>query len=73
MRIEEIDAIAYTRGPGMAGCLNVCANAAKGLAAGLGKPVIGVHHMVCHVPSLYLIRFLLFFPPDLTIPSISTL
>jgi hypothetical protein len=31
----------------MAGCLSVCSNAAKTLAAATGKPLVGVHHMVC--------------------------
>lgn len=32
--------------PGMRGCLSVASNAAKALAAALGKPLVGVHHMV---------------------------
>jgi len=32
---------------GMAGCLSVCSNAAKTLAAATNKPLVGVHHMVC--------------------------
>ncbi|WWC58296.1 uncharacterized protein I303_100836 [Kwoniella dejecticola CBS 10117] len=46
--IDDIDAIAYTRGPGMRGCLMVGEMAAKGLAAGSGKRLIGVHHMQAH-------------------------
>lgn len=46
INISEIDAIAYTRGPGMYACLGVSAASAKALAAGFGKPVIGIHHMV---------------------------
>ncbi|WVQ62499.1 uncharacterized protein L199_000640 [Kwoniella botswanensis] len=46
--ISDIDAIAYTRGPGMRGCLTVGEMAAKGLAAGLGKRLVGVHHMQAH-------------------------
>ncbi|GJJ06206.1 hypothetical protein Clacol_000395 [Clathrus columnatus] len=42
----ELDGIAFTRGPGMKACLSVCANAAKGIAAVLKKPLVGVHHMV---------------------------
>ncbi|KIR40229.1 O-sialoglycoprotein endopeptidase [Cryptococcus deuterogattii 99/473] len=34
---DDIDAVAYTRGPGMRGCLSVGEGAARGLAAGLGK------------------------------------
>lgn len=46
VRLEDLDGIAFTRGPGMYGCLSVCAGAAKALAAATGKPLIGVHHMV---------------------------
>ena len=46
LRLDDIDAIAYTRGPGMTGCLSICATSAKALAGASGKPVIGLHHMV---------------------------
>ncbi|KAK8861749.1 hypothetical protein IAR55_002572 [Kwoniella newhampshirensis] len=45
---QDIDAVAYTRGPGMKGCLGVGEMAAKGLASGLGKRLVGVHHMQAH-------------------------
>lgn len=51
MRLDEMDAIAYTRGPGMLGCLNICAVAAKALAAAHGLPLVGVHHMVSYAVS----------------------
>ncbi|KAG6891748.1 hypothetical protein C0992_006169 [Termitomyces sp. T32_za158] len=41
----DIDGIAFTRGPGIAGCLSVTSNAAKSLAAALNLPLVGVHHM----------------------------
>jgi len=44
--LNDLDGIAFTRGPGMYGCLSVCSGAAKALAAATGKPLIGVHHMV---------------------------
>ena len=64
--MNEIDGIAFTRGPGITslcpfvsssgysrgacqgipGCLSVCGNAARTLAAALNKPLVGVHHMV---------------------------
>ncbi len=47
MKLDDLDAIAYTRGPGMKGCLTICSTAAKAIGAISGKPVIGVHHMVC--------------------------
>lgn len=46
VRLDDLDAIAFTRGPGMYGCLSACAGAAKALSAASGKPLIGVHHMV---------------------------
>lgn len=46
MRINEVNAIAYTRGPGMYNCLGVSAASAKALGAAFNKPVIGIHHMV---------------------------
>ncbi len=52
--LDDIDAIAYTRGPGLIGALMVGASLARGLAWGLDKPVLGVHHMEGHllVPML---------------------
>ncbi|KDQ10113.1 hypothetical protein BOTBODRAFT_116291 [Botryobasidium botryosum FD-172 SS1] len=48
LTVHQIDGIAFTRGPGIGGCLSVGSNAAKTLAAALGKPLIGVHHMHAH-------------------------
>ncbi len=47
--IEDIDAIAYTRGPGLIGALMVGANLARGLAWARGLPLLGVHHMEGHL------------------------
>ncbi|KDR75395.1 hypothetical protein GALMADRAFT_69291 [Galerina marginata CBS 339.88] len=46
--LRDVDGIAFTRGPGMPGCLSVGMNAAKSLAAALEKPLVGVHHMQGH-------------------------
>ena len=46
LEINQIDGIAFTRGPGMRSCLAVGANAAKTLACVMRKPLVGVHHMV---------------------------
>ncbi|QRV93877.1 glycoprotease/Kae1 family metallohydrolase [Ceratobasidium sp. AG-Ba] len=52
--VQDIDGIAFTRGPGMPGCLAVGANAARTLAAALDKPLVGVHHMQAHaLTALY--------------------
>ncbi|WVQ73580.1 hypothetical protein IAR50_003159 [Cryptococcus sp. DSM 104548] len=45
---RDVDVVGYTRGPGMRGCLHVGEMVAKGLAAGWGKPLVGVHHMQAH-------------------------
>jgi len=46
--------VAYTRGPGLAGALLVGAGVACSLAAALGKPVLGVHHLEGHLLSPFL-------------------
>ncbi|GAA5830146.1 hypothetical protein JCM3766R1_002798 [Sporobolomyces carnicolor] len=54
VRLDDLDAIAFTRGPGMYGCLSACAGAAKALSAASGKPLIGVHHMQAHALTPFL-------------------
>ena len=46
---EELDAIAFTRGPGLMGSLLVGTSFAKGLSSGLGIPMIDVNHLQAHV------------------------
>lgn len=46
---RQLDAIAFTRGPGLLGSLLVGVSFAKGLALALGKPLIEVNHMEAHV------------------------
>lgn len=46
---RELDAIAYTAGPGLVGALMVGASTAHGLARALEIPVLGVHHMEGHL------------------------
>lgn len=46
---QELDAIAFTRGPGLMGSLLVGVNFAKGMALSLDIPMIEVHHMHAHV------------------------
>ena len=52
--LESIDVVAYTRGPGRAGALLVGAGVACSLAAALGKPSLGVHHLEGHLLSPFL-------------------
>ncbi len=49
VRLEQVDAIAVTSGPGLAGALLVGVAAAKSLALGLGVPLYGVNHLAAHV------------------------
>ena len=44
--IESRALTSQTEQTGIGGCLSVGSNAAKTLAASLGKPLVGVHHMV---------------------------
>ncbi len=50
-RVADLDAIAVTHGPGLAGSLLVGVNAAKGLAFAAGLPLIPVNHLEGHVYS----------------------
>ncbi len=49
--LQQIDGIAYTKGPGLAGALLVGASVAASLGYALKKPVIGVHHLEGHLLS----------------------
>src|SRR6185436_15601488 len=53
-RLDEIDAIAVTRGPGLIGALLVGFSYAKSLAAAAGKPLIPVDHLQGHVSANFL-------------------
>ena len=52
--LADVDFIAYTRGPGLAGALLVGAGVACALAASLQRPAIGVHHLEGHLLSPFL-------------------
>ncbi len=49
--LGDIDAIAYTQGPGLAGALLVGAAFAEGLAVALDVPAVGIHHLEGHLLS----------------------
>jgi N6-L-threonylcarbamoyladenine synthase len=51
--LADLDAIAVTRGPGLAGSLVVGVNTAKGLAMAAGLPLIGVNHLEGHIYSAW--------------------
>jgi N6-L-threonylcarbamoyladenine synthase len=49
VRLADVDAVAVTSGPGLAGALLVGVAAAKALALALGVPIYGVNHLAAHV------------------------
>jgi len=53
LTLENIDAVAATRGPGLAGSLVVGLNTAKGIAIGTGLPLVGVNHLEGHIYSAW--------------------
>ncbi|MCK6421457.1 MAG: tRNA (adenosine(37)-N6)-threonylcarbamoyltransferase complex transferase subunit TsaD [Aquabacterium sp.] len=63
--LRDLDVVAYTRGPGLAGALLVGAGVACALAAALGLPTLGVHHLEGHLLS----PFLSADPPGLGYPG----
>ena len=52
--LADIDVVAFTRGPGLAGALLVGAGVACALGAALDKPVLGMHHLEGHLLSPFL-------------------
>jgi N6-L-threonylcarbamoyladenine synthase len=52
--LDQIDVIAVTYGPGLAGALLVGLSAAKALAFATRKPLVGVHHIEGHIAANYL-------------------
>ena len=51
VQLEDLDAVAYTQGPGLAGALLVGASVASGLAYALHIPALGIHHLEAHLLS----------------------
>jgi N6-L-threonylcarbamoyladenine synthase len=54
VKLEQVDAIGVTYGPGLVGALLVGLSAAKGIAFAAGKPLVGVHHIEGHIAANYL-------------------
>lgn len=50
-QLSDLDALAYTQGPGLAGALLVGASVGASLAYALGIPAIGIHHLEGHLLS----------------------
>jgi N6-L-threonylcarbamoyladenine synthase len=59
---DDIDAIAVTKGPGLAGALLVGVNTAKGIALARKKPLIGVNHLEGHIYANWLTGATINFP-----------
>ena len=67
LKLADIDAVAYTTGPGLLGALLVGATFAKSLAFSLDRPALGIHHMEGHLLAP------LMETPDLPIPFVALL
>ncbi len=68
---NELNAVAVTYGPGLAGSLLVGVNAAKGIALALGIPLIGVNHLEGHLYSNWLDTERIGQPPPIKFPALS--
>jgi len=53
MELGQLDGLAVTIGPGLAGSLVVGVNAAKGLALALDLPLIGINHLEAHIYTIW--------------------
>ena len=49
MTLSDVDAIAVSAGPGLAGCLAVGVSGAKSLAWAANKPIYGINHVIGHI------------------------
>lgn len=65
LSLDNIDAIAVTRGPGLAGSLVVGMNMAKGIAIGKDIPLIGVNHLEGHIYSAWVYSNEIQIPPPI--------
>jgi N6-L-threonylcarbamoyladenine synthase len=54
LTLDDIDAVAVTRGPGLVGALLVAVQMGKAIAFARGLPCIGVHHLEGHLSAVYL-------------------
>ncbi len=54
INVGELDAIAFTRGPGLLGSLLVGTSFAKGLSIAIGKPLVEVNHLQGHILSHFI-------------------
>ena len=73
LSLQDMDAIAVTRGPGLAGSLVVGMNMAKGLALGTGLPLVGVNHLEGHIYSSWIYNAGESIPPEPQFPLMALL
>jgi N6-L-threonylcarbamoyladenine synthase len=73
LTLHNIDAVAVTRGPGLAGSLVVGVNMAKGLAMGMNLPLIGVNHLEGHIYSSWIYNAGESAPPEPKFPLMALL
>ena len=73
LSLHDMDAIAVTRGPGLAGSLVVGMNMAKGLALGTGLPLVGVNHLEGHIYSSWIYNAGESIPPEPQFPLMALL
>jgi N6-L-threonylcarbamoyladenine synthase len=73
LTLKEIDAVAVTRGPGLAGSLVVGMNMAKGIALGRNLPLIGVNHLEGHIYSSWIYNAGEMAPPEPQFPLMALL
>ncbi len=73
LTLNDIDTIAVTQGPGLAGSLIVGMNMAKGMALALDKPLIGVNHLEGHIYSAWVYNAGEEVPPEPQFPLMALL
>ncbi len=73
LALSDVDAIAVTRGPGLAGSLVVGLNLAKGMAVSSGLPLIGVNHLEGHIYSSWVYPASEECPPEPKFPLLALL
>ena len=73
LSLKDMDAVAVTRGPGLAGSLVVGVNMAKGLSLALDLPLVGVNHLEGHVYSAWIYNAGEAIPPEPQFPLMALL
>ncbi len=73
LSLKDIDAVAVTRGPGLAGSLVVGMNMAKGIALGMNLPLVGVNHLEGHIYSSWIYNAGESAPPEPQFPLMALL